>query len=113
MVKHSIMKFLMFIFLMFVGIWLLRSFTNSLEGFEANDIKKLNESLKSVIDCGKTTCDDTKIRNIVEFKKQTGWNKFNVFLFLKLLKLRESGEITADQVTKLINEGKYNDSFSK
>jgi hypothetical protein len=107
------MKFLMFVFLMFVGIWLLRLFTNSFEGFEANDIKKLNDSLKSVIDCGKTTCDDTKIRNIVEFKKQTGWSKFNVFLFLKLLKLRESGEITVDQVTKLIKEGSYNDSFSK
>ena len=78
------------------------------------DANKINAALNSVIACKNTKCDESKIRTFIEFKKKLGWNNFNVLLFLKLLKAREtqSTDLTLDQVNKIISEGKFEGSFT-
>ena len=88
------------------------------EKFDDDIYNKINRGLNTILGCEKdhSSCDPNNkniVRDFPSFKRVFNWPKFNVLLYMKLMKLRrqKGSAMTNAEIDKLINEGKYQDSF--
>lgn len=91
---------------------------NVFENFEEDIYSKINRGLNTILACEKDnkSCDPNNkniVRDFPSFKRVFNWPKFNVLLYMKLMKLRreKGASMTNEEIDKIINEGKYQESF--
>jgi len=91
---------------------------NVFENFDEDIYSKINRGLNTILACEKDhkSCDPSNkniVRDFPSFKRVFNWPKFNVLLYMKLMKLRreKGSNLTNAEIDKIINDGKYQESF--